>query len=98
MIASIEQFAAENNLDAGALKSLVGFLTRRMNDSETLRAAFIANPDEVLKAGVKAWHDQSTKLFTELLENRTEWARAAREQMAYDTWYQIRTEAGLPTD
>lgn len=98
MTQSIEEFAAEHNVDANALKSLTGFIVDNIKGNETLQAAFFANPEAVIKAGVKAWHDRGTQMFSDLLENRTEWAQETRKAIAHDVWYTARKNAGLPTD
>ena len=98
MTQSIEQFAAEHKLDENSLRSLVGFLTRHIGGNETLKAAFFANPEEVIKAGVEAWNKQSQAIFAELLDGRSEWAQATKVVLAEATWIEARQKAGKPLE
>lgn len=95
---TVEQMAAEYNLDLNSLKSLTGFLVSKIKGNPTLQAAFIANPEAVLKAGIEAWHNQSQKIFGELLEGTTDWAKFTRAALAEETWIAARQKAGLPTN
>lgn len=90
----ISQFAASFGLDASAVSSLAGFLIHNITKNEAGRAAFSANPDRFIAAGVEAWHKQSTEAFTELLENTTERAHAWHRQIASDVWTQARAKGG----
>ena len=80
------KIAADFNVDPCALKSLMGYLIRNIQESDAVRAAFFANPDAVLKAGVEAWHKSGQALFAELLENRTEFAKETRAAIAEDVY------------
>lgn len=93
---TVEQFAAANNLDLNSLKCLVEYLSRKIKDNPTLQAAFFANPDKVIEAGVKAWHKQSQEILGDLLEGRSDWAKETRAILAHDTWVTARQKAGLP--
>lgn len=98
MQVEIAKFAAEFNVSQDALQSLLSFLIRKIEGNDGLKAAFFANPDAVIKAGVENWHRQSTEFFAELLENKTEAARAIRENIAHDVWVTARRKAGLPIE
>lgn len=99
MQAVIQEMAKQFGVDAGALKSLVGFLQdnlRKPDVAEIFASATPEHRDLIIRQGVQAWRDRSELIFTELLENRTEWAQTARQQIASDVWTQVRTQKGLP--
>lgn len=94
----IATFAAKFNVDPTALAGLIEFLKINLRDNAMFRAAFLdhATRDAALREAVTAWRDKSVQLYTELLENKTERARIAREALAEQTWAEARRRQGLP--
>lgn len=91
----VKAMAKEFGVDAGSLQSLLGFLQDNLSKPDVAEIFANATPehqDMIIRQGVKAWHDRSERLFSELLENRTEWAQAARQQIASDVWHQVRAQ------
>lgn len=95
MKAEIQAMAKQFGVDANSLTSLVGFLRDNLSKPDVAEIFATATPDHqdlIIRQGVKAWRDRSEKIFTELLENRTEWAQEARKQIASDVWHQARAQ------
>jgi DNA polymerase II large subunit len=91
----LNTMAAQFNVDPGALKCLIQFLGDNLakpEAAEKFAQATDAQRDEIIKQGVKAWHNHSTRMLADLLENRTEWAQATRKQIASDVWHQARAQ------
>lgn len=91
----IQAMAKQFGVDANALTCLLGFLKDNLSKPDVAEIFARATPehrDLIIRQGVKAWHERSVHLFTELLENRTEWSHAAREQIASDVWNQARAQ------
>lgn len=95
MHADMQAMADKFGVDRGALVCLLSYLKERLSKPEMAAAFAAATPeqqDQILKAGVKAWHEQSTAALAELAEGRSEWAQAARQQIAEDVWNQARAK------
>lgn len=93
----VQAMAATFGVDGGALVCLLGFLKDRLSKPEAAQVFAAATPaeqDQIIKAGVKAWHDHSTKVLAELQDGSTEWAQAARKQIMSDVWHQARAKGG----
>lgn len=87
----IAQMAKQFNVDPGALACLAQFLQDNIaKDPAKFVNASDAERDQILIAGVKAWRDHSQRMLMELYEGRSEWAQAARQQIASDVYNQIR--------
>lgn len=91
----IQAMAQQFGVDANSLTSLIGFLKDNLSKPDVAEIFAEATPehrDLIIRQGVKAWHERSERIFTDLLENRTEWAQAARKQIASDVWHQARAQ------
>jgi hypothetical protein len=91
----IQAMAEQFGVAPHALACLMTFLQDKLTKPEAAKAFAEATPamqDEIIKAGVKAWHDQSTAMLAELQEGKTEWAQAARQKIASDVWHQARAK------
>ena len=87
----IAAMASQFNVDPGALACLAQFLQDNIaKDPAKFFEASDAQRDQIIKAGVKAWHEHSVRMLSELHEGRSEWAQAARKQIASDVWHQAR--------
>lgn len=97
MPVDMQAMADKFGVDRGALACLLAYLKDRLSTPEAAAALAVATPeqqDEILNAGVKAWHEQSTAKLAELAEGKSEWAQAARHQIAADVWTQARAQGG----
>lgn len=97
MQVEVKAMAETFGVDGGALVCLLGFLKNKLSKPEVAQAFAAATPadqDRIIKEGVKAWHDQSVAVFSDLMEGRSEWAQAARQQIASDVWHQARAKGG----
>lgn len=91
----IQSMARQFGVDANSLTCLIGFLKDNLSKPDVAEIFATATPehqDMIIRQGVKAWRDRSEQIFTELLENRTEWAQDARKQIASDVWHQARAQ------
>ncbi len=89
--------AKQFNVDPGALQCLVQFLGDNIaKDPAAFVNATPAHRDAIIKEGVQAWHVHSRRMLNELAQNRTEWAQAARDNIATDVYNTIRAQqAGI---
>lgn len=93
-----EQIAQEHNLDPRALRSLLDYLERAVNRATPAQLAVIrANLPLFLETGVKRWHEQSMKFYSQLLNDTDENSIAMRTELAHSVWASIRQEKGLTT-
>lgn len=93
----IQAMAEQFGVDCGALACLMTYLKDNLSKPEAAKAFAAASPeqqDQILKNGVKAWHLHSVTTLAELQEGKSEWAQAARQQIARDVWTQVRANAG----
>lgn len=91
MNAPIAAIAQQFNVDPGALACLAQFLQDNIakNPAAFLNASE-AQRDQIIVAGVKAWRDHSQRMLMDLHDGHSEWAQAARQQIASDVWHQVR--------
>lgn len=94
----LTRVAKNLGVDAGALRSLLDFLRAHMSElpggMDALSSASPAQQDAILRAGVTAWHTQGQKVFADLLDGSSDWAQAARAQIADDVWHSCRVMHG----
>lgn len=83
-----QALAAQFNVDAFALKSLMTWLQLQIEKNEQFRSLFLneATRDEAMRLGVMEWNRRGTEFYTELMENKTERAREYREQIEHEIW------------
>lgn len=88
---NVARMAETLGIEAGALRSLLGFLRERLEripgGLEAFAAASSQKQDAILRASVEAWHDCGQRLFSELLENKTVRAQHARQVIAEEAWH-----------
>jgi len=97
MQTEIQAMAQQFGVAPNALASLVTFIHDKLSNPEAAKAFASASAelqDEMLKTAVKAWYEHSTAMLAELQEGTTEWAKAARQQIAHDVWHQVRAKEG----
>lgn len=97
MQTEIQAMAQKFGVAPNALACLVTFIHDKLGNPEAAKAFASASPqmrDEMVKAVVKAWYEHSTAMLTELQEGTTDWAKAARQQIAQDVWHQVRAKEG----
>lgn len=88
---NIAQLAQQFNVDPGALECCAQFLQDNIaRDPAAFFNASDAQRDAIIVEGVRAWHQHSQRMLMELHEGRSEWAQAARQQIASDVWHQVR--------
>ncbi len=90
----IQSMAKQFNVDAGSLRCLVGFLRDKLSKPEaaaTFAKASRIEQDAIIKQGVEAWRDHSTKVLSELMHGQSDWSQAARKQLMHDVWTQARS-------
>lgn len=93
---NVEAFAQAHGMNPTAVAGLVAYLQRTLERSEAAREAFKIDADAFIAEGVKAYTAQVTAYYTELLEGKTERAKAHRDQIAAEVWTEARKRAGLP--
>lgn len=87
----IEQMARQFDVNPGALACLAQFLADNIaKDPGAFVNANEEQRSQILLAGVKAWHRRSMAMLNELREGSSEWAQAARAQIAGQVYDQIR--------
>lgn len=88
---NVQAMAQQYGLDANALESLLSFL-RNALEQPGMREAAATNPNELLKAGVKAWRDKGQAFYQELLEGKTERSIQYRKAIAEQVWIAARNQ------
>lgn len=81
----VKAFASQHGLDANAVQSLMDYL-RNALEQPGMREAANTNPNEWLKAGVKAWHEKGRAFYQEILEGKTTRSIEYRKAIAEQVW------------
>lgn len=86
----IIEFCTQHDLPQNVVTGLVEFLRTRLTAAPGGLAAFAAlsgtQQDAIITQGVQAWQSQNCAYLRELLENQTDRAHSARQQMAEEVW------------
>lgn len=88
-----QAIARQFNVDPGSLACLEQFLKDNIaKNREAFIVATAEQRSQIIADGVRAWHEHSQRLLGEMIDNRTEWAQAARRHIAADVYARVRQQ------
>lgn len=86
----VQDFCQANNLDQGAVESLLSFMRSGLEKPEG-RAMLAAQPAEFARAGMEAWFSKGKAFYEELIAGDTPRAIEYRKAIAGAVWEQAQT-------